>query len=60
MITTLEELHRETLKDYTPGTVNYFKTEYYFGQALSIFGAERLIADHNKRCITEEKGKIGQ
>ena len=57
MITTLEELHKETFKNLIPGTSQYIKAEYYFGQALSIYGAERLITDHNKRvALTEEKG----
>lgn len=49
LVTTIEELWHEVMKDLVPGSRSYFKTEYYMGQAIALYGAETLIKEHNER-----------
>jgi len=49
LVTTIEELWREVMKDEVPGSKAYYKAEYYMGQAVALYGAETLIKAHNER-----------
>jgi hypothetical protein len=51
MITTIEELWAYVLKDLEPKSKEYYKAEYYMGQLIATYGAQKLIDDHNKRQI---------
>jgi hypothetical protein len=51
MITTIEELWAHVLKDLEPNSKEYYKAEYYMGQAIAAYGVQTLIDNHNSRQI---------
>lgn len=51
IVTTIQELWAHILKDLEPKSKEYYKAEYYMGQAVATYGARHLIDEHNKRQI---------
>ena len=47
-VTTIEELWREVMKNKVPKSKDYYKAEYYMGQAVATYGADKLIKSYNE------------
>ena len=48
-VNTIQELWQFVMKDEVPGSEAYYDAEYHMGQAISLYGADLLIKEHNER-----------